>query len=524
MRDTINSKFIKENALKVREDNMKRIRTFIARLFVFAAVVAMCGAFIGYDVKAEEKTPELTIDGDKNAADMTDGSYYTNVRFTTGDKITVRIADGSTIHGLYIMWDSPIKPWTLETDNGTVECGENGFLHEYIKLEEGTQSAVINIPADATYICNIRVFDSMDIPEDVQTWNAPCDEADIMLVAAHADDEILFLGGIIPTYGVADNAKVQVVYMTQFWDTARIREHEKLDGLWTDGCRYYPVSAGFTDVYSESIDTARTQYDEDAMIEFVTEQIRRFKPQVVVTHDFNGEYGHGYHRLTADAVMNALDAASDGERYTASAQEYGTWDTPKAYFHLYPENRISLNLREPIEAMDGMTAVEVAAAAYKRHVSQQWCWFYVSDDYQYSCAEFGLYRTLVGVDTENNMLENIKTYTTMEEESIQESIEASVQESIAESISESESESIAESQSESIRQSEEESASIRESEQEALEAKLAKEHTRNTVIAAVAIVLAVLLTVFLIVLFVSKKGRRTGNVSGNPKRKRRRTK
>lgn len=498
---------------------MKKKRISGIKIIIFMTVVVMFGMIGKYDIKAEEKTPELTIDGDKNAADMTDGSYYTNVRFTTGDKITVRIADGSTIHGLYIMWDSPVKPWTLETDNGTVECGKDGFLHEYIKLEEGTQSAVINIPADATYICNIRVFDSTDIPEDVQTWNAPCDEADIMLVAAHADDEILFLGGIIPTYGVAGNAKVQVVYMTQFWDTARIREHEKLDGLWTDGCRYYPVSAGFTDVYSESIDTARTQYDEDAMIEFITEQIRRFKPQVVVTHDFNGEYGHGYHRLTADAVMNALDAAPDSESYTASAEKYGTWDTSKAYFHLYGENKIRLNLREPIEAMNGMTALEAAEAAYKRHVSQQWCWFYVSDDYKYSCAEFGLYRTLVGIDTENNMLENIKTYTTMEEESIEESI----QESIAESVSESVSESMSESESESIRQSEEESESISESEREVLEAKQAKEHTRNTVIAATAIVLAVLLTVFLIVLFASKKGRKTGKASGNPKRKRRRT-
>ena len=218
----------KVNSLKEKfrnEDDMKKKRISCIKIIIFMTAVVMFGVIGKYDIKAEEKTPELTIDGDKNAADMTDGSYYTNVRFTTGDKITVRIADGSTIHGLYIMWDSTVKPWTLETDNGTVECGENGFLHEYIRLDEGTQSAVINIPADATYICNIRVFDSMDIPEDVQTWNAPCDEADIMLVAAHADDEILFLGGIIPTYGVADNAKVQVVYMTQFWDTARIREH-----------------------------------------------------------------------------------------------------------------------------------------------------------------------------------------------------------------------------------------------------------------------------------------------------------
>lgn len=506
---------------------MKRIRTFMARLFMLTAVIAACGVFTEHDVKAEEKTPELELSDGRSAADMTDGSYYTNVRFTEGDTITVKASDGSTIYGIYVMWDSPVKPWTLDTDNGTMECGQNGFLHEYIRIEEGTKSAVINIPADAMYICNIRVFDSTDIPDDVQTWNAPCDEADIMLVAAHADDEILFLGGIIPTYGVADNAKVQVVYMTQFWDTARIREHEKLDGLWTDGCRYYPVSAGFTDMYSESIDTARTQYDEDAMIEFITEQIRRFKPQVVVTHDFNGEYGHGYHRLTADAVKNALDAAPDSGKYTNSAEKYGTWDTPKAYFHLYQENRISLNLREPIEAMDGMTAVEVAAAAYKRHVSQQWCWFYVSDDYQYSCAEFGLYRTLVGADTGNDMLENIKTYTTMEEESIQESMEESIQESVSASIdasvSESVSESIAESERESIRQSEEESASVEQSEKESLELERVKAHTRNTVIAATAIVLGVLLTVFIIVLVVSKRGSMAKTSDSNPRRKRHRT-
>ena len=35
------------------------------------------------------------------------------------------------------------------------------------------------------------------MPEDVQTWKTPCDNADILVFATHADDEILFLEEVI---------------------------------------------------------------------------------------------------------------------------------------------------------------------------------------------------------------------------------------------------------------------------------------------------------------------------------------
>ena len=73
-----------------------------------------------------------------------------------------------------------------------------------------------------------------------------------------------------------------------------------------------------------------------------------------------------------------------------------------------------MDLRVPLESMGGQTALEVAKAAYKKHVSQQKYSFYVSDDYEHSCAEFGLYRTNVGYDTGNSMLENIVLYSEQE--------------------------------------------------------------------------------------------------------------
>ena len=89
-----------------------------------------------------------------------------------------------------------------------------------------------------------------------------------------------------------------------------------------------------------------------------------------------------------------------------------------------------MNLRLPLSRMGNRTSIEVQTAAYKKHVSQQWCWFYVSDDYEYSCADFGLYRTTVGNDSGNDMLENITTYEEQEkiekEKAEKESVEASI--------------------------------------------------------------------------------------------------
>lgn len=349
---------------------------------------------------AEELTPVIVSDSSQNT-------------------ITITAKDGSGIGAVYIKWDDPVVPYQIKTDQGTVECGKYGFLHEFILLPENSQTVTILLPQQKMrlYKNEVRIFTDESVPDDVQIWLPPCERADIMLIPSHADDEILYMGGIAPTYGAELGARVQVVYMTEFRTTNQsVREHEKLDGLWEDGVRYYPVCGNFRDVYCNDLADAKKKYDYQAAVDYLTDVIRQFRPQVVVTHDFNGEYGHGFHMLTANATAQALENAADAA-YRADSeifQEYGIWDTPKAYFHLYRENSIRLDLRVPLESMGGRTALEVAKESYKKHVSQQRWSFYVSDDYKHSCAEFGLYRTNVGYDTGNDMLENIVLYSEQE--------------------------------------------------------------------------------------------------------------
>ncbi len=350
---------------------------------------------------------------------LTDGSYSTGNNYHAGDTIT--IDTGLPISSLYIIWDSPVSEWTLDFNAASMKCGTNGFLHELVKLTAPSTSITINIEADSR-ICGIYAFTEGDLPDFVQDWKPPCSEADILAFSTHADDEILFLGGVLATYGGEQGLPVQVCYMTNYWNGLRIREHEKLDGLWESGIRNYPANGDFDDIYSETLEAAKTTYNYDDVLEYVTEQIRTFKPNVVVTQDLNGEYGHGGHMLLASAVTEAVSNSMDSSFYPEQAATLGTWDVPKTYLHLYSESPIWLDLNTPLDKLDSRTAIETAKDAYLKHVSQQWCWFYVSDTYQYSCAKFGLYRTTVGSDTKTgynqdgsisssggNMLENITT-------------------------------------------------------------------------------------------------------------------
>lgn len=352
----------------------------------------------GLRVSAEELSPVIVSNSDENT-------------------ITITAEDGSAIGAVYIKWDEPVVSYRIRTDHDTIECGKDGFLHEFILLPEKSQTVTILQSEMRLYKNEIRIFTDESVPDDVQIWLPPCECADIMLIPAHSDDEILFMGGVAPTYGAELGARVQVVYMTEFRSTYQeVREHEKLDGLWRDGVRNYPVCGNFRDVYCNDLADAKNKYDYQAAVDYLTDTIRRFKPQVVVTHDFNGEYGHGFHMLTANAAAQALENAADDTYRTDTEffHTYGIWDTPKTYIHLYGENRISMDLRKPLASMGGQTALEVAKEAYKMHVSQQKYSFRVADDYEHSCAEFGLYRTNVGYDTENSMLENIVLYSEQE--------------------------------------------------------------------------------------------------------------
>ncbi len=354
----------------------------------------------------------VTADGQAASGRIQDGSYSTTASYPAGTTLTVSAkAEGDRIYGLYIVWAKNPGPWTLSYGETQSPFGTHGFLHEYVPIEGGAEQVSLTLSQEES-ICYLKAYSSGALPDDIQVWEPECDRADLLLFSTHADDEILFFGGVLPEYAGERGLKVQLVYFSNYFLAGgdRTREHEKLDGLWVAGVRQYPVNAPFPDYYSGSLAAAKELFGWDEPLAYITEQIRRFKPQVCIAQDTDGEYGHGTHMLTSAVMQEAVKTSMDPTFCPDSAETYGVWDVPKTYIHLYGENKISLDCRKPLVAFGGQTALEVATAAYKKHVTQQWCWFYVSDTYEYSIAEYGMCRSTVGADTGNDMMEHLLSY------------------------------------------------------------------------------------------------------------------
>ena len=370
---------------------------------------------------------------------LSDGNIKTYVTSNGNAEITLKNDRG--IGSLYLMFDLEYGEYTI-TDNDTgitVTAGQYSFLHDYVVLENTTTSVTLHFNNGSVRLSELSVFSEGAAPDSVQQWSAPLDgKADIVLFATHGDDDQLFFAGLLPYYAGEVGCGMQVVYLTDHRNLTNARTHEMLNGLWSVGVTAYPVFGSFADF---RIDDKQGTYDQYAQLgtsneelqSFVVEQIRRFKPQVAVGHDLNGEYGHGMHMVYADLLVNALDLTNDPTQFPESAEKYGVWDIPKTYLHLYSENTIELNYDTPLEAFDGMTAFEVTQKlGYPCHESQQYTWFTKWINWEnmtvngtpvtkatqiakYNPCQFGLYRSTVGEDVEKNeFLENIVTYAEQE--------------------------------------------------------------------------------------------------------------
>lgn len=307
--------------------------------------------------------------------------------------------------------------------------GEKGFLHEFVDLEgafgRAPQSVKLSFPDRDVSIHEISAFTSGQVSDSVQRWEEPVEhETDLILFSAHGDDEQIFFAGLLPYYAGERNLRVQVVYLTDHHNNIPSRIHEMLDGLWAVGVKTYPVIGTYADLYTTSLKDARKEYanrgiSEEELLGFVVEQIRRFRPKVAVGHDLAGEYGHGMHMLYADLLCKALAVSDDPACFPELAAEYGLWDVPKTYLHLYETNPVHMNWDIPLDAFDGKTAYEVTRdLGFPCHVSQRsdYSWYFrgsptAEQVKKYSCCDYGLYRSTVGEDVlKNDFFENLTTY------------------------------------------------------------------------------------------------------------------
>lgn len=298
----------------------------------------------------------------------------------------------------------------IENTNGEWETiSKSKYLSNWHPLDNpATKIRIQPTSVERLRIAEIQCFGEGEKPAEVQDWQ-DLDKADIMLLACHPDDEVLWFAGLMPVY--ADRGyKVQLAMMTPANEE---RQLELLQCAWHCGMRYYPYFIGLHDKNGHK--NLEKQYSlwkgKTRVHRLVTECFRKFKPEVVVTHGEKGEYGHSAHKATADSAKICLKYAANKNKYPESAKKYGTWQIKKLYLHEYTENRVTMDWSKPLASFNGKTGFDIAGEAFLYHVSQVKIGHYefkpVGD---HDNTAFGLYYSAVGPDTgKNDFMENIIT-------------------------------------------------------------------------------------------------------------------
>ncbi len=417
-------------------------RAAIAALFLMIAA----SAFVFAD---ELPASSMSAEGFSNSGRVIDSKRTTWA--TAYGNNCVYASSENGIDAVYVEFDRPPQTvWTV-TDNEsgqTAECGIYTFLHAFADLKELFGYAPKNISIrfyEGAVVADVHTY-SGAVPAEVQQWQPYLDKADIVLLTTHSDDEQLFFAGVMPYYAVERKLDLQVVYFIQHYNgyngqgEDHVRPHEQLDGLWAVGIRHYPFISPFPDCYAMNTnrDTALKQIQSvfaghglyyNDFLGYTVNIIRRFKPQVLISHDLSGEYGHGAHVLNADTCTNAVQISGDPSQFPDSAAAYGTWTPKKLYLHLYDGEPIVMDWDTPYDSLGGYTPFQMTQQfGWMCHKSQHYAWFYrwilgtggapiysASQIATYSPCKYGLYFRTVGADVyKNDMFENLTSYADQE--------------------------------------------------------------------------------------------------------------
>ncbi|MER5372649.1 PIG-L deacetylase family protein [Streptomyces sp. NPDC002553] len=158
-------------------------------------------------------------------------------------------------------------------------------------------------------------------------------------VFAHPDDESLLPGGVLAQHAAA-HARTAVVTMT--WAPDSPRASELADALRALGAGA-PRMLGYGDARNERAAPGRPRLVDaplDEVIAALVQQIRSFRPDIVVTHDALGQLtGHPDHVRTHQITLLAVEAAGLARLHPEAGPP---WQPAALYAATHPESGVGL--------------------------------------------------------------------------------------------------------------------------------------------------------------------------------------
>lgn len=167
----------------------------------------------------------------------------------------------------------------------------------------------------------------------------------LMTIFAHPDDETFGVAGTMAR-AVAQGHPVAIVSATrgEAGEIAhpRLATRENLGQVREQELRSAAAAIGVEDVtFLDYIDGRLPEANVGEAVGRIVAQIRRFRPDVVVTFPANGGYGHVDHVAIHHLTLAAIQAAADASRYPEQvARGLAPHRVRKVYYSAIPRERL----------------------------------------------------------------------------------------------------------------------------------------------------------------------------------------
>ena len=171
----------------------------------------------------------------------------------------------------------------------------------------------------------------------------------LMLTGAHPDDETLGVGATLAQYAAAgykvyyvcgtrgEAGEVAPEFMQGYNSIADLRTHELkcaaevlgLEDVIYLGYRDSGMAGAKDNKHPDALASAPLEEVAARIVEI----IRRLKPEVIITSDPQGGYGHPDHIAIHKATIKAFEAAGDPQQYPEAGPAF---QPQKLYYHTFP--------------------------------------------------------------------------------------------------------------------------------------------------------------------------------------------
>lgn len=178
----------------------------------------------------------------------------------------------------------------------------------------------------------------------------------VLMVHAHPDDECLSTGGTLARYSAEGIRTVLVIatggeegeIVVPELDTPE--NHARLSSMRDEelACSvkalgiHKLIQLGYRDSGMDGTEANQHpdcfhQADKTAATAQIVELVRRYKPQVLVSYDERGGYGHPDHIACHQVTVDAFHAAGDPQQFPESGP---AWEPQKLYYTAFPRNAL----------------------------------------------------------------------------------------------------------------------------------------------------------------------------------------